>query len=77
MVKIESVEELRKIKQSNYGFVIILSEPMPIIHTTNCKLIFENDLIKNNKISNFHWFSTYFLAEKELVNIKSCKLCNP
>jgi uncharacterized protein YjfI (DUF2170 family) len=76
MVKIESVEELRKIKESNYGFVIILSGDMPVIHTTNCKLIFENDLIKNNKISNYHWFSTYLLAEKELVNIKSCKLCN-
>ena len=77
MVKIESVEELKKIKQSNYGFVIILSESMPIIHTTNCKLIFENDFIKNKKIPIHHWFSTYFLAEKELGDLKSCKLCNP
>ncbi len=43
MVKIESIEELRKIKESNFGFIILLSESMPIIHTTNCKLIFEND----------------------------------
>ena len=77
MVKIESVEELRKIKESNYGFVIILSESMPVIHTTNCKLIFENDFIKNNKNITYHWFSTYFLAEKELTDIQSCKLCNP
>ena len=77
MVKIENVEELRKIKQSNYGFVIIFSESVPIIHTTNCKLIFENDFIKNKEKSTHHWFSTYLLAEKELVDIKPCKLCNP
>ena len=77
MVKIESVKELRKIKESNYGFVIIFSEPMPVIHTTNCKLIFENDFIKNNKTSNYHWFSSYLLAEQELGDLNSCKLCNP
>ncbi len=77
MVKIESVEELRKIKESDYGFVIIFLESTPVIHKTNCKLIFENDFIKNNKILTHHWFSSYSLAEKELENIKSCKLCNP
>ena len=77
MVKIENVEELRKIKESNYGFVIIHSESIPVIHTTNCKLIFENDFIKNNKILPYHWFSSYALAEKELGDLESCKLCNP
>ena len=77
MVKIESVDELKKIKESNFGFVIIQSESVPIIHTTNCKLIFENDFIKNHETSLYHWFSTYSLAEKELGEIQSCKLCNP
>jgi len=77
MVKIDSVEELRKIKDSNFGYVIILSESMPVIHITKCKLIFENDFIKNNKTSTYHWFSSYLLAETELGDIKSCKLCNP
>ena len=77
MVKIESVEELRKIKESDFGFVIFLSESMPILHTTNCKLIFENDFLQNNKIQSHHWFSTHLLAEKELGDLKSCKLCNP
>lgn len=75
MVKIESIEEIKKIKESNYGFVIILLESNPVIHTTNCKLIFENDFTKNN--SSYHWFSTYLLAEKEIGNIQPCKLCNP
>jgi len=77
MVKIESVEELRKIKESNFGFVILLSKSMPIIHSTNCKLIFENDFLQNNKNQPHHWFSTHLLAEKELGDLKSCKLCNP
>ncbi len=77
MVKIESIEELRKIKKSNYGFVIILSKSMPLIHTTDCKLIFESDFIKNDKITPYHWFSSHSLAEDELGDLKSCKLCNP
>ena len=77
MVKIESVEELRKIKVSNYGFVIILSKTMPVIHTTNCKLIFENDFTKNKETTPYHWFSSFALAEKELGELDSCKLCTP
>ena len=78
MVKIENIEELRKIKESNYGFVIIITHTKSIIHNTDCKLIFEQDfLTDSNKDSKHHWFSTYSLAEKELGDIKSCKLCNP
>lgn len=78
MVKIEDIEELKKIKESNYGFVIITTNTKAVIHNTNCKLIFEQDFLKNsNKVSIYHWFSTYSLAEKKLGNIKPCKLCNP
>ena len=78
MVKIDNIEELRKIKESNYGFVIIITHTKSIIHNTDCKLIFEQDfLTAANKDSKYHWFSTYSLAEKELGDIKSCKLCNP
>lgn len=78
MVKIENIEELRNIKKSNYGFVIIITNTKAIIHNTDCKLIFEQDFPKDdNNGSKYHWFSTYSLAEKELGDIKSCKLCNP
>ena len=77
MVKIENVDELRKIKESNYGYVIICLENKSIIHVSNCKLLFEKDFIrKMNSKSFYHWFSTYSLAEKELGELKSCKLCN-
>lgn len=78
MVKIENIEELRNIKESNYGFVIIITNTKAIIHNTDCKLIFEQDFLKDDDNgSKYHWFSTYSLAEKELGDIKSCKLCNP
>jgi len=66
-----------KLLQHLHSFLIHLSGSMPIIHATNCKLIFEKDFIQNNKIRTHHWFSTHFLAEKELGDLKSCKLCNP
>jgi len=78
MVKIENVEELRKIKESDYGFVIIFEDVKRTIHSTSCKAISENDYLqKNNNSSNYHWFSTYYLAQIELGDLSSCNLCNP
>ncbi len=78
MVKIENVEELRKIKESDYGFVIIVEEDNSMIHLTNCKFILENDFLQDiNNSLNYHWFSTYSLAQKELGDLNSCKICNP
>ncbi len=78
MVKIETIEELKKIMKSNYGFVIIITDTESLIHATDCKLIVEGDFQKDyNGDTKYHWFSTYFLAEKIIVNIKPCKFCNP
>ena len=78
MVKIENVEELRKIKESDYGFVIIVEDATPTIHLTNCKVIFENDFLQDiNNSLKYHWFSTYSLAQKELGDLKTCNICNP
>ena len=78
MVKIEKVEELRNIKESDYGFIIVFEYEKPIIHLTNCKVIFENEFQQEiNNSSKYHWFSTYSLAQKELGDLESCKICNP
>ena len=78
MVKIENVEELRKIKESDYGFVIIFEDVKRTIHSTSCKVISENDFLqeKNNSLK-YNWFSTYSLAQKELGDLISCSKCNP
>ena len=78
MVKIASVEELKKIKESDYGFVIAVKEGTPTIHLTNCKAFLEKDALQNSQVPlNFHWFSTYSLAQKELGDLESCKICKP
>jgi hypothetical protein len=77
MVKIENIDELRKIKESDYGFVIVI-EDKPIIHSTNCDVISEKDFrLKGSSSSIYHWFSTYSLAQTELGDLNSCKVCNP
>ena len=77
MVKIENIDELKKIKESDYGFVIVV-EDKPIIHLSNCNVISEKDFqLKTNNSTIYHWFSTYSLAQTELGDLKSCNMCNP
>ncbi len=78
MVEIANEEEFMKIKESDYGFVIIVEDDTPTIHLTSCKIFSKNDakLEINNSI-NYHWFSTYSLAQKELGDLNSCNVCNP
>ena len=77
MVKIENIEELKKIKESDYGFVVIITNNESLIHTSNCSVIAEDDFPKDDSDTKYHWFSTYFLAEKKFSTIKPCNLCNP
>lgn len=78
MVKIGNIEELRKVKESDYGFVIVVEENKPTIHLTSCKIISESDFLQEiNNSLNYNWFSTYSLAQKELGDLLSCKICNP
>jgi len=81
MVKIQSTEEFRRIKESNYGLLVILDDKLnPTMHKTNCSQITKDSYFYSKKIlgeTKFHWFSSYSLAEKEFENILVCKNCNP
>jgi hypothetical protein len=78
MVKIENIEELSKIRESDYGYVIFFEDDKLTIHLTNCDVISEKDFLQDSKNSlDYHWFSTYSLAQKELGDLNSCKICNP
>ena len=79
MVKIENVDELKRIIESDYGYVVILNSNMnPLMHKTKCDQVtedfFKNNL-KNKKDSKFHWFSSYSIAEKEFSELEACKSC--
>ena len=81
MVKIQSTEEFRRIKESDYGLLVILDDKLnPIMHKTNCSQVTKDSYFYSKKIlgeTKFHWFSSYSLAEKEFENILVCKNCNP
>jgi hypothetical protein len=81
MVKIQSTEEFRRIKESDYGLLVILDDKLnPTMHKTNCSQVTKDSYFYSKKIlgeTKFHWFSSYSLAEKEFENILVCKNCNP
>lgn len=77
MVKIETAEEFARIKESNFGLIILVKHNQKaIIHKTDCEHIKKVDWIPNGE-KEFHWFSSFNLAGKEFIDINSCKTCNP
>ena len=78
MVKIKSIDELKQIKKTNFGFIIVSAESIQTIHTPNCTIVSEKEYNQNSDGSIiYHWFSSHSLAEKELGDITMCKICNP
>ena len=81
MVKIQSTEEFRRIKESNYGLLVILDDKLnPTMHKTNSSQVTKDSYFYSKKSSSetkFHWFSSYSPAEKEFEDILICKNCNP
>ena len=80
MVKIGSVEEFNRIKESEYGFILIVKNGENVLHKPQCEKFSADDFIDSNKLENntqFNWFSTVALVEKEFIEIKSCESCNP
>jgi hypothetical protein len=77
MVSIQNIEEFNRIKESDFGFMIIDGEN-PQIHKPNCDLVNVDDFIKvDTNEKKFLWFSTILLAEKEFPQIIFCQKCNP
>lgn len=82
MVQIKSVEEYDRIKESNYGFLIIPDiEDEVSIHSPSCNILGADDYIEQRENEsesiNMHWFSTISLAEKKFSKIKVCNICKP
>ena len=80
MVKIQTIDEFKSIHDSEFGFVVIAYNGSKIIHKTKCEKIKLDDYIdstNSNSIIEFHWFSTFALAEKSFPELSSCKICNP
>ncbi len=65
MVKIQSTEEFRRIKESNFGLLVILDDKLnPTMHKINCSQVTKDSyfyskkfLVKQNSIGfrHIHW----------------------
>ena len=80
MVKIENVKEFRRIKKSNYGYIVTVDSNKAVFHKPGCKSVTEDDYLKsmkNKSQTSYQWFSSYSSADKEFSSIDSCQVCKP
>jgi hypothetical protein len=75
MTKIETAEEFKKIKELDFGFIVIFDYVSNIIHQSGCADLSRYDFSAQNN-SSLHWFSSIMLAEKSF-NIIPCQICKP
>lgn len=73
--KIESIEQLRLVKESNFGFIVFSDEVSKTAHRSGCESITEEKFAGSNGIG-FDWFSTLNMAEKS-SGLTLCKSCSP
>ena len=82
MVQINNLDEYNRIKESNFGFLIIPDSDQNIfIHTPSCNILGDDNHIQQREEKfdsiNMHWFSTISLAEKKFDKVKVCQECKP
>lgn len=73
--KIESVEQLRLVKESDFGFIVFSDEVSKTAHRSACESITEEKFAGSNGVG-FDWFSTLNMAEKS-SGLALCKSCKP
>lgn len=72
MTKIQSIDEFKHIKDTDFGFIVVNDGTTNILHQSKC------DTLADSKFpeQEHHWFSTLTLAEKSF-NVKICDTCKP
>lgn len=75
MTKIQTIDEFKNIKKSEFGFIVVSDGATNTMHQSKCKDL--GDSAYSNKDGNsLHWFSTIATAEKSFM-ITLCKECKP
>jgi hypothetical protein len=75
MAKIQSTDEFKRIRESDFGFIVIFDGASNMLHQSDCDELTE-DRFTNSEGNSFHWFSTLALAEKSF-QITPCGVCKP
>ena len=74
MSKIESLEQFKRVKESNLGFIVFSDDVSKTIHQINCDIITESKFTNNG--NGFHWFASMSMAEKSF-SLVLCDTCKP
>lgn len=71
MTKIQTLEEFKKIKDVEFGLIVVCNE-INTLHQSNCQML------KDEDFGNFeyYWFTTISLAEKSF-DVAICESCKP
>jgi hypothetical protein len=75
MAKIQTIDEFKRIKESDFGFIVIFDGASNTLHQSRCENLTE-DIFSNQDGNSLHWFSTIALAEKSYI-ITPCESCRP
>ncbi|MEW6043528.1 MAG: hypothetical protein AB1608_04645 [Thermoproteota archaeon] len=75
MAKIQSTDEFKRIRESDFGFIVIFDGASNTLHQSSCDELTE-DRFTNSEGDSFHWFSTLALAEKSF-HVTPCNVCKP
>jgi hypothetical protein len=75
MAKIQSIDEFKRIQESDFGFIVIFDGASNALHQSNC-VDLTDEIFANQYGNSLHWFSTIALAEKSF-NVTPCKDCKP
>lgn len=74
MSKIESLEQFKLVKGSNFGFIVFSDDTSKTIHQSKCDFITEGKFASDG--NGFHWFSSIDIAKKSF-SLTMCDACKP
>ncbi|AJZ75348.1 hypothetical protein [Candidatus Nitrosotenuis cloacae] len=71
MTKIQTLDEFKKIKNVEFGLIVVCNKTNTL-HQSNCQTLKDEDFTK----SEYYWFATISLAEKSF-DVMVCDSCKP
>jgi hypothetical protein len=80
--EITNLEELRKLRLADEGYIVVTSGPQATIHKVNAECISSTNfrlkvIINERKQGSYFWVDSIATAAHEFPGAKRCKVCKP
>jgi hypothetical protein len=75
MAKIQNLDEFKRIKESDFGFIVIFDGASNTLHQSDCPSL-TDEIFANQDGNSLYWFSTIALVEKSFI-VTPCNSCKP